>query len=66
MVRFLTLIAIAGGLFWAYSALDPSARARFGLPQASGGGGGGSAVLTGSPARGVSGGIGNLAGRVFH
>jgi hypothetical protein len=59
MGRMLMLAAIAGGLFWAYSTVSPSTRARLGVPASSG------SVLTGAPARGVASGIGNLAGKVL-
>ncbi len=59
MGKVLVLAIMAGGLVWAYTTVDPTARARLGMPTAS------TAVLTGSPARGVASGIGNLAGRVL-
>ncbi len=59
MGKILVLSIIAGGLFWAYSTVNPSARARLGMPSVS------TSVLTGSPARGVASGISNLAGKAL-
>ncbi|MCB2122849.1 MAG: hypothetical protein KDD81_09745, partial [Rhodobacteraceae bacterium] len=60
MMKVLLAAVIGAGLVWAYVTVNPAARNSLGLPQASGG------ALSGAAARGVSTGIGNLAGRVFH